>query len=155
MMSKVENLIRSDGKGNLPLQLQSIKDLLPIFAAFDATNYLRWSSLYLEDMYQLPETSPTTHRAFVEGKFPIKRTPGCFNAVGADMSLEQTINRSQKSSSGIIGNSRTKMYVAKWEILYHELLAVTNLRREVSCSLQTDYEQDVNHSFSPSCTESD
>ena len=71
------------------------------------------------------------------------------------MSLEQTINRSQKSSSGIIGNSRTKMYVAKWEILYHELLAVTNLHRKVSCSLQTDYEQDVNHPISPSCTESD
>ena len=32
---------------------------------------------------------------------------------------------------------------------------MTNLHRRVSCSLQTDYEKDVNHSYSASCTESD
>ena len=155
MMSKLENLVRSDRQGDWNLQLQSIKDLLPLFAAFDSTNYLRWCSLYLEDMYRLPETSPTTHNAFMEGKFSIKRTPGCFKAVGADMALEQTINKSQKCSSGIIGNSRKKCYVAKWEILYHEMLAITNLHRKVSSSVQSSYDQDINRSFNAACTQSD
>ena len=113
LMSTLENLIRSDRDGDWPLQIQSIKDLLPLFAAFDSTNYLRWCSLYLEDMLRLPQTAPTVHKAFMDGKFAVKRTPGCFNAVGADMALEQTINRSQKSPSGIIGSTRKKQYVAK------------------------------------------
>ena len=155
MMTKVENLIRSDRLGDWNLHLQSIKDLLPLFAAFDSTNYLRWCSLYLEDMCRLPETSPTTHVAFMEGRFAIKRTPGSFNAIGADMALEQTINKAQKSSSGIIGNSRKKNYVAKWEILYHEMLAITNLHRKLSSSFQNSYEQDVNRSYSAASTQSD
>ena len=78
-------------------------------------------SLYLENMHKLEQTSPTVHQAFVDGKFPVKRTPGCFNVVGGDMTLEQTINTSQKSPAGIIGNSRKKRYVAKWEILLYTM----------------------------------
>ena len=111
MMAHLENLIRSDQKGDWALQLQSIQDLLPLFAAFDSTNYLRWCSLYLEDMHKLEQTAPTVHQAFVDGKFAVKRTPGSFNAVGGDMVLEQTINKSQKSPAGIIGNSRKKREV--------------------------------------------
>ena len=121
LMSHVENLIRSDREGNWLLQLLSIQSLLPLFSAFDSTNYLRWCSLYLEDMYRLPNTAPTIHQAFMEGNFVIKRTLGHFKAVGADMALEQTINRSQKSPAGIIGRSSRKNYVAKWEITYHEV----------------------------------
>ena len=113
LMSQVENLIRSDREGNWSLQLQSTQNLLPLFAAFDSTNYLQWCSLYLEDMYRLPSTAPTIHQAFMEGKFVIKRTPGRFKAVGADMALEQTIDKSQKRPVGSIGSSRRNNYVAK------------------------------------------
>ena len=47
---------------------------------------------------------------------------GRFKAVGADLALEQTINRAQKSASGIIYSSRKKKFVAKWELIYHEML---------------------------------
>ena len=76
--------------------------------------YLRWCSLYLEDMQNLPETAPGVHQAFMEGKFPVQWTKGHFKAVGADMALEQTINKSQKGTSGIIDNSRKKQFVAMW-----------------------------------------
>ena len=46
-------------------------------------------------------------------------------AVGLDMSVEQTINRSMKGSGGIIGSTRKKSSVAKWEIVYQEMLAVS------------------------------
>ena len=106
-------------------------------------------------MYRLPNTSPATHRAFRKGKLAINRTPGLFNAVGADMAMEQTINKSQKSSSGIIGNSRKKNYVANWEILYHEILANTNLHRKLSNSVQSSYDKDVNRSCSAASTQSE
>ena len=132
LFQQVENLVRADRDGDWTLYLQSVQALLPIFAAFDSTNYLRWCSLYLKDMHQLPETAPDVHQSFMAGKFVVKRTQGKFNAVGADMALEQTINRSQKSASGIIGNTRKKKFVAMWELVYHEMLAVSNLFRELS-----------------------
>ena len=66
------------------------------------------------------------------GKFVVKRTHGKFNAVGGDMASEQTIYRWQKSASGIIGNTRKKKFVAMWEIIYHEMLAISSLFRELS-----------------------
>ena len=131
-IQQVENLVRADRDGDWALHLQAVQALLPIFAAFDSTNYLRWCSLYLEDMRKLPVTAPGVHQAFLAGKFAVKRTTGSFNAVGADMALEQTINRSQKGASGIIGNTRKKNFVAMWELTYHEILAISNLHRELS-----------------------
>ena len=61
------------------------------------------------------------------------------------MALEQTINRSKKSTSGIIGS--TKKYVAMWDIICHEMLAISNFFRELS-GVRTQYQQDVNNSFS-------
>ena len=84
LKQQVENLVRVDRDGNWILHLQAIQALLPIFAAFDSTNYLRWCSLYLEDMYKLPDTTPGVYQAFIDSKFVVKRTHGNFNAVGAD-----------------------------------------------------------------------
>ena len=120
----------------------------------DATNHLRWCSLYIEDMRKIPQTAPEIHRHFSKGKFVVKRTRGNFKAVGMDMCLEQTINRAQKSSSGIIGSTRQKKYVAKWEINYHEMMAVNHLHRAISGVRNTVHELVVNHEFSQSETES-
>ena len=78
---------------------------------------------------------------------------GRFKAVGADLALEQTINRAQKSASGIIGSSRKKTFVAKWELIHHEMLAITNLHRELAGIGSSSYELEVNRSFSKAATE--
>jgi hypothetical protein len=66
--------------------------------------------LYVEDMHKLPVIAPRVHVYHVisDVKFVVRKTQGSFNAVCADMVLEQTINRSQKSASGISGNTRKK-----------------------------------------------
>ena len=111
LIQHIENLVHADRDGYWTLHVQAVQALLPIFAAFDSTNYLRWCSLYLEDIHKLPDTVPDVHQAFMAGKFVVKRTHGRFNAVRADMALEQTINQSQKSAFGIIGNTRKKKFV--------------------------------------------
>lgn len=55
----------------------------------------------------LPWPGFSLHQSFLQGQFVVKRT-GKFKAVAAVQSLEQTINRSQKSSGGIIGSTRKK-----------------------------------------------
>jgi hypothetical protein len=63
---------------------------------------------------------------FMAGKFVVKRQGGPFSDVAADMALEQTINKSSKSSGGIIGSTKKKVFVGQWNLTYHELLAVGN-----------------------------
>ena len=92
-------------------------------------------------MHKLRDTAPDVYRAFVAGKFDVKRTHGKFNAVGADMALEQTIKRSQKSASRIIGNTRKKKFVAMWEIIYLEMPAISNLFREL-CGVSSNVSEE-------------
>ena len=49
----------------------------------------------------------------MQGHFVVKQRYGSFNSVAGDMELEQTIQRSQKSTRGIIGQSRQSEYVIK------------------------------------------
>ena len=56
------------------------------------------------------------------------------------MALEQTINRSKKGTSGIIDITKKK-YVAMWDIIYHEMLAISNFFREPS-GVTTQYQQE-------------
>ena len=148
LVALLRNLVRADREGEWSLHLNTVQSILPYFALFDCVNYLRWCSLYLEDMRSLPETAPEIHQAFLQGQFVVKRTPGKFKAVAADQSLEQTINRSQKSSGGIIGSTRKKVFVAEWEMIYHEMIAVSSLHRELSGSKPFYHELTVNHEFS-------
>ena len=107
------NLVSADREGGWNLHLHTVQCMLTFFALFDCVNYLRWCSLYLEDMRRLSETAPGIYWAFLQGQLVVKRTPGKFKDVAADISLEQTINPSQKSSGGIIGSTRKKYFVAE------------------------------------------
>lgn len=155
LLTLLNNLIRADREGNWELHLQTVQDVLPLFAVMDATNYLRWCSIYLEDMRKLPSTAPEIHQRLMQGSFVVKRTAGRFKAVGVDMSLEQTINRSQKNTAGIIGSTRKKNFVAKWEMVYHEMLAISNLHRHLTGINSKAYELSVNHEFSKPQTASE
>ena len=59
-------------------------------------------------MRKLPETAPAIHRNYLARKFVVERSPCLLRAVEAEMCLEQTINRSQKSTAEIIGCTRKK-----------------------------------------------
>ena len=67
-------------------------------------------------MRKLPQTYPEIYDNVFKGHFVVKQSQGNFNAVAGDLKLEQTINRSQKSVGGIIGQTRQREYVTKWEL---------------------------------------
>ena len=68
------------------------------------------------------------------------------------MCFEQTINRSQKSTAGIIGGTGRKQFVDQWEIIYHKMLAVNSLHRIVSADNLSHSEVTVSHEFNTSET---
>ena len=129
---KMVSILRADREGTWDLHLRSVQAVLPLFAGCDRINYLRWGSVCLEDMRKLAQDAPSVFENFKAGKFVVKRTEGQFTAVGADMCFEQTINRSQQSAGDIIGSTKRKQFVAQWEMIHHEMLAVVNLQCTVS-----------------------
>jgi hypothetical protein len=87
MVSLAKDLVRADREGNWQLHIETVEAVLPYFAAFDSTNYLRSGSLYLADMQSLPQTAPDIHENILSGGFMIKRSSAPFTAIAMDMCL--------------------------------------------------------------------
>ena len=74
----------------------------------------------------------------MEGQsFSSKNKPGRFSAVGGDQKLEQTINLSSKFSDSVIGQAKQKQYIVQWDLNYHEMMALKNLRCEYASNEST------------------
>ena len=62
-------------------------------------------------MQRLPIEYPEIHGEFMNRNIVVKT---------------QTIQRSKKSAAGIIRQTRKVPYVIEWELIYHEVLAISN-----------------------------
>ena len=70
--------------------------------------------------------------------YPVAQNDTVYNALN---NFKGIINQSQKSASGIIGNTRKKKFMAMWEIYYHEMLAISNLFREL-CGISSNVSEE-------------
>ena len=113
LASMLKNLIAADREGNWKGHLQAIQDLLPIFCESGSFNYQRYGSVYLEFMRKLPADYPIIYDQFKKGKFVVKTNTAFFRAVGPDMKLEQTIQRSKKGSGGVIDQTKHEAFVTE------------------------------------------
>ena len=147
------DLTRSHREGNWQLHLSAVQRALPLSFAFDRTNYKRWSPLYFEDCLSLPERYPLIHENFLRGEFVVKLTKRKGSTVPVDQALESKYNKQAKSSSGIIGITRRKEAVCKWDLIKHEK-ANSNLLRKISSVDQED-EYSLHHEFSEKLSETD
>ena len=153
LISLMHDLIRANRTGNWRLHMKTIKKLQPIFHIMDRVNYSRWCALYLEDMETLEETAEEVYLQFMNGRFTLKRSQVPFTSVATDQALEQTINRSSKSTAGVIGITKKKQSVAAWDLTFHEFLAVTNYVKEITRFSNEDQEFKIHHEFSVANTE--
>ena len=123
-------LISADRNGNWLLHVSAMDSAMPIFREFDAFNYLRYGSWYLERIKVLEVEYPSVYEQFMKGSFVIRdRENSYFSSVAADLKLEQTINRFSQGPGGhvVVGSSGKISVVAEFDILYHEMLALHNL----------------------------
>ena len=153
LITLMHNLIRADRTGDWLLHVETVRNVQPIFHVMDRPNYARWCSIYLEDMIKLQETAPEAYREMCNGRFTVKHTNKSFSSVSTDQALEQTINRSSKSTSGIIGFTKKKEAVAAWEMTYHEFLSISNYFKNITLCHKESYELNVHHEYSQTMTQ--
>ena len=134
IISLIKDLIKADRNGDFLLHMQTVIDLCPVFGACGSTHYFRYGSFYAETLKQMKTVHPELYLEFMKGGFVIKRNKGSFNAVSPDMALEQTIQRSAKSTRGIIGKVKSQSYCAEWTLIHHDILSIANAYRSVMTS---------------------
>ena len=76
--------------GNFRLYKESIKRLLTWSFALDHTNYSRWLSVHLVDMFQLEKLNTDIATAFKNGMFVVNKTRRKFSSTGIDHAPEQS-----------------------------------------------------------------
>lgn len=152
MMKTIKNLVQADRDGDFLLHVKAVGDLRSIFFGGDGVHYIRCGSFYYELLKSLPTTHPQLYAQFLQGDFVVKTRKGAFNAVSGDMKLEQTIQRSSKSSHGIIGQTRVLNYITEWQLIYHETIAISSALREVTNSrLGGNNETRIHHQLTKPC----
>ena len=152
IVETIKNLVRADREGNFLLHMKTVGELCAIFTGGDGIHYMRCISFYHELLKNLKDKHPELYGNFMQGDFVIKTKKGSFNGVAADMKLEQTIQRSSKSSHGIIGQTRSLGYVTQWQLLYHELLGISNVFRDITNPYHSDSDSEtrVHHELAKS-----
>lgn len=137
MVEVLLNAIRATREGNWEMHIESTKEMLPWFYAYDHINYARYLPIYLVDMMSLEESHPEAHTMLANGEFGVQRTTHHgFSQVPVDQTIEQTLNRSTKTKEGIVGFSLKKSAVQRWMLTAHSRAAFID-----SCTRMTDSSQ--------------
>ena len=101
--------------------------------AYDRINYSQHFSNNRATQQQLHLTHPAIYHEFIKGHFSLKRARGNFNKLPSDQVIEQTINREQKGSKGIIGISSSDGVVQRWILSRHIITGImANWKESVS-----------------------
>ena len=154
IVSVLINLNRLHREEDWELHVACVRKAVPLFFAFNRSNYRRWAPIYLEDCLALPRKFPKIYESFRNGGFVVTQTSRKGSKLPMDQALEQLYNKPAKSSSGVIGFSRRKEAVCKWNILKHEKAEYTSLLEKI-CGLVEENEYNIHHEFCESQTKED
>ena len=94
------------------------------------------------------------YRSFKNGQFVVRQILRRGSGVPMDQVLEQSYNKPAKAAGGIIGITRKKEAVCKWNIIKHEKANYKKFIEDVSMS-RNDDEYSLHHEFSVSATKHD
>lgn len=124
--------LQATKENDLDLHIASLRQMCPLYFAFDHHNYARYATLQLVSLATLDESHPGLEELLRNNGFSVSRSdvPGSRNAV--DITIEQTINRSAKSHGGIIGFSRNVAAYHRWCLSRHERASYVSATHEMA-----------------------
>jgi hypothetical protein len=93
-------VIRAHRQRNFTLYVEALEALIPLFFAYDHTNYARWTPIHIRDMKCLPDSIKKEFQD--EGHWVLSKTGNTFSAIPFDQAHEQE-NKVIKSAGGAVG----------------------------------------------------
>ena len=115
MVDILRRFLKAERTGNWRLHLQSVREMLPCFAAAGHKLYAKSTYVYLHTMTMLPETQPDVHHEFEEGYHLVRRSDRYWGGLFTDLIMEQVPMRSVKTHGGLTrGNGMTETQRLLW-----------------------------------------
>ena len=99
----------------------------------------------------LEQKFPLLYSSFLKGDFVVHHTTRNCSSTPIDQALEMAYNKPAKGPGGVIGFTRQKESVAKWNIIKHEKSKFAAFLDDV-CNLSNNDEYSLHHEFSDSAT---
>ena len=96
-----KNFVAAERTSDWQLHLDSLDEMLNVFAATGHGNYAKCARLYLEEMRTLSQTHPLLHKEFMDGNHSVKRSAKCWRGLWTDLAIEQMYMRDIKSAGGL------------------------------------------------------
>ena len=117
-MAIVRMFIRAERTGNWGLHLEATYNMLPFLAAAGHNNYTKSCRLYLQDCQR--SMCQCLKQQFNNGLFTIRRNSAMFwSGTWTDMTIEQCLMRSGKTSGGLINVTHKDSARMKWLLSAH------------------------------------
>lgn len=116
MVTLMKKFIDSERCGDWSGHLNCVQQMIHFFHASGHFQYAKCSHLYVQDMVALQSSNPRVFKEFAaeKGYFAINRTGSRWAGVWSDMTVEQTLMRSMKTSGGLTRRGITDSVLAKW-----------------------------------------
>lgn len=141
MINIVKCFIEAERIGNWELHLRCVKSMLPYFHASGHNLYAKCSHMYLQDMLTLESTMHIfEYNSFAKsGFFTIRRSDKLWSGIFADMTIEQVLIKSMKSSGGLTHERGiTDTLIAKWILSTLVMTEICNeMEKFCNVSLET------------------
>ena len=146
MIIILHKFIRAERTGNFKLHLRSVFEMLPYLAAAGHYNYTKSVVVYLQQMKSLCITHPEIHAAFLKGCHVARRTNRFWAGISSDLTIEQTLMRSAKSTGGLTRKRGfTDGQRSLWVKSMPARAAVNNAMKSVTTeSKQSEIHKDAN-----------
>jgi len=112
--------LQSIKENDLPVYVNALRHMCAMIFAADRLNYARYLPLYYAQLSQMSSDCPEAYELLRTNGISVARSEAqsCRNAV--DLTIEQTINRSAKTTGGIIGFSRNVNAYYRWCLTRHK-----------------------------------
>ncbi|CAG2215124.1 unnamed protein product [Mytilus edulis] len=101
MTNILSKFLIAERTGNWDLHLSSIQEMLPFFVAAGHNLYAKSAYVYLSMMQRLEIEHPEVYRHFKAGHHVLRRTDRFWSGLSTDLTIEQILIRSVKSSGGL------------------------------------------------------
>jgi hypothetical protein len=82
--------------GNWLLHLDSLYQMLGLFAATGHLNYPKCGRIYFQQMFELQNTHPLLHEQYLKGMHTVRRSDTFWTDLSTDLVIEQTLIKSIK-----------------------------------------------------------
>ena len=97
MLGILRKFVNAEMTGNWMLRLQTVRDMLPYFAATGHNAYTKSGHIYLSRMASMKHSDPHVHTHFMKGYHSIRRSDRYWSGLSSDLVNEQVPMRSIKS----------------------------------------------------------